>query len=325
MPRQPRLDIPGLLHHVIARGVDGCKIFREAWDRETFVTRLSALLLETDTDCFAWALLSNHFHLVLRPNREQLATVMRRLQTGHAVAFNRRHGRSGHLFQNRYKSVVCEEETYLLELVRYVHLNPLRAGLVSDLDRLAHYPWSGHAVLLGRRELPGQAVDEVLSRFGRTAGDARKAYQEFVAAGVAQGRRDDLVGGGLRRSLESIGPTKDRIDYDARVLGGSEFVGRLREQETLRDRLRPPVPLDQLPERVGRLYDLSKDDVCRKGRKPSVVRARAMLCYVAVRELGHPTSEVASLLNMTPSGVSIAIRREQPRIDRERVRQILEG
>ena len=126
MPRQPRLDLPGLLHHVIARGVDRCEIFRDDADRQAFLTRLSALLVETDTDCFAWALLSNHFHLVLRPNRERLAALMRRLQTGHAVTFNRRHMRSGHLFQNRYKSIVCEEEEYLLELVRYVHLNPFR-------------------------------------------------------------------------------------------------------------------------------------------------------------------------------------------------------
>ena len=113
MPRQARLDLPGLLQHVIVREIERRKIFLDDEDRKAFLTRLSGLLVESDTDCFAWALLSNHFHLVLRPNRERLASVMRRLQTGHAVRFNRRHKRAGHLFQNRYKSIVCEEEDYL--------------------------------------------------------------------------------------------------------------------------------------------------------------------------------------------------------------------
>jgi hypothetical protein len=92
---------------------------------------------------------------------------MRRLLTGYAVTFNRKHKRVGHLFQNRYKSIVCEEETYLLELVRYIHLNPVRAGMVKSVEELEDYPWSGHAVLLGKREMGGQVTEEVLQRFGR--------------------------------------------------------------------------------------------------------------------------------------------------------------
>ena len=127
----------------------------------------------------------------------------------------------------------------MLELVRYVHLNPLRARVVTDLPGLARYPWSGHAVLLGARELEGQAIEEVLGRFGRTVKEAREAYCEFVAAGISQGRRDELVGGGLQRSLKRIGPTEDRVNYDERVLGSSEFVSRIKEIEGLRDRLAP--------------------------------------------------------------------------------------
>jgi hypothetical protein len=229
------------------------------------------LLVESDTACFAWALLPNHFHLVLRPNRDRLATVMRRLQTGHAVSFNRRHKRSGHLFQNRYQSIVCEEEEDLLKLVRYVHLNPVRARLVLDLESLDRYPWSGHSVLMGRKELPGQAVDEVLGRFGHTVNKARKAYREFAAARVGQGRRDDLVGGGLRRSLKRIGPTRERVDYGERVLGGSEFVSQLRQEESLRERLPPAVSLAAVVDRVGAHCGLTAADVRRKSRAPSIV------------------------------------------------------
>jgi len=149
MPRQPRLDAPGLLQHVMARGIERRDIFKDDKDRNSFLDRLAIILEETQTQCYAWALIPNHFHILLRTGPSAsadasrcragptpLSKVMRRLMTGYAVTFNKRHKRSGHLFQNRYKSVVCEEDAYLLELIRYIHLNPLRARLVQDLKEL---------------------------------------------------------------------------------------------------------------------------------------------------------------------------------------------
>ncbi|RZB29795.1 MAG: hypothetical protein SRB1_02075 [Desulfobacteraceae bacterium Eth-SRB1] len=154
MPRQPRLDAPGVLQHVMARGIERRKIFWDDKDRSSFLERLAVILEETQTQCYAWALIPNHFHLLLRTGATPLSTVMRRLMTGYAVTFNIRHRRSGHLFQNRYKSVICEEEPYLLELIRYIHLNPLRAKLIEDLKALDKYPWTGHSAILGRRKNP---------------------------------------------------------------------------------------------------------------------------------------------------------------------------
>ena len=154
MPRQKRLDAPGQLQHVMARGIERRKIFLDDKDRESFLERLANILEETQTQCYAWALIPNHFHLLLRTGPTPLSKVMRRLMTGYAVTFNKRHKRAGHLFQNRYKSVVCEEDAYLLELIRYIHLNPLRAGLVKDLKELDKYPWTGHSAILGRRKNP---------------------------------------------------------------------------------------------------------------------------------------------------------------------------
>lgn len=134
------------------------------------------------------------------PASTPLALFMRRLPTGYAVSFNRRNKRSGHLFQNRYKSIVCEEEPYLLELVRYIHLNPLRARMVASLEELAHYPWSGHAVLLGNRQLVGQDTDVIFERFGKRVTMARQKYRQFVLDRIKTGQQDDLVGGGLKRS-----------------------------------------------------------------------------------------------------------------------------
>ncbi|HEX9879675.1 MAG TPA: transposase [Candidatus Binatia bacterium] len=133
MPRGPRLDAPGVLHHVMARGIARQVIFRDNRDRDDLVTRLRALASSGAFHVYAWALLPNHFHLLVRTAQRPLAKSMRSLLTGYAGSFNRRYRRSGHLFQNRYKSIVCEEEPYFLELVRYIHLNPLRVGVVRDL------------------------------------------------------------------------------------------------------------------------------------------------------------------------------------------------
>ena len=130
MPRKSRIDAPGALHHVIARGIERGQIFRNDGDRSHFLIRLGDILTETNTACYAWALIPNHFHLLLRTGNVTISTTMRRLLTGYANWFNRRHRRYGHLFQNRYKSILCQEDAYLLELVRYIHLNPLRAGIV---------------------------------------------------------------------------------------------------------------------------------------------------------------------------------------------------
>jgi len=140
MPRQPRLDAPGLLQHVMARGIERREIFKDDKDRNSFLQRFAIILEETQTQCYAWALIPNHFHLLVRIGPTPLSKVMRRLMTGYAVTFNKRHKRSGHLFQNRYKSVICEEDPYLLELIRYIHLNPLRACIVNDLKELDNIP-----------------------------------------------------------------------------------------------------------------------------------------------------------------------------------------
>jgi len=175
MPRQARLDAPGLLQHIMARGIERKEIFKDDQDRQSFLERLSVILEGTQTQCYAWALIPNHFHLLLRTGLTPLSKVMRRLMTGYAVTFNKRHKRSGHLFQNRYKSVVCEEDPYLLELIRYIHLNPLRAGMVKDLKELDKYPWTGHSAILSRRK---NSLIPVLEK-EVTSADKRIAFSQF--------------------------------------------------------------------------------------------------------------------------------------------------
>ena len=151
MPRKSRIDTPGALHHIMARGIEGGKIFRDNKDRDHFLERLENILKDTGTSCYAWALIPNHFHLLLRTGSTLLTTVMRRLLTGYAQWYNRRHKRQGHVFQNRYKSILCQEDKYFLELVRYIHLNPIRAKTVKDIEILGSYKYSGHSALMGTR------------------------------------------------------------------------------------------------------------------------------------------------------------------------------
>jgi len=136
------------------RGIERRNIFRDATDREEFLARVARLVPETQTACYAWVLMPNHVHLLLRTGAAPLPTLMRRLLTGYAVRFNRRHQRHGLLFQNRYKSVVCQEDVYFTELVRYIHLNPLRAGIVANVTELNRDPYGGHSALLGKMNRP---------------------------------------------------------------------------------------------------------------------------------------------------------------------------
>jgi len=321
MPRLARLDAPGVFHHIIIRGIERRKIFRDNRDRENFLERLGKLLLETRTGCFAWTFLPNHAHFLLRTGAVPLATLMRRLLTGYVVSFNRRHKRRGHLLQNRYKSIVCQEEPYLQELVRYIHLNPLRAGVVPDLASLNRYPYCGHSALMGERERPWQDVDYVLHAFGKRVWKARKEYFSYVEAGVEQGRRRDLVGGGLVRSLGGWAEAEklrlkgqDHIKSDERILGDSDFVdsvlGQAEEHCERQCALkRQGYDLEKVAERVGEIYGIKPAEVFARGRQPQRVSVRSLFCYWAVRELGNSLASLAIRLRISPAGVVYAVQR----------------
>jgi putative transposase len=233
MPRQSRLDSPGTLHRVIGRGIEGSKIFRDREHREDFLDRLGRLCEGKALSVYAWALLGTHFHLLIRSGNQSLSQSMRKLLTGYVVNFNRRHKRYGHLFQNRYKSILCEEDPYLLELTRYIHLNPLRARMVKDLRELRFYPWAGHSVIMGKQERGWQDVGAVLGYFGRRKKKAMAGYEEYVREGIEKGRRPELVGGGLRRSLGgwsevlSLRRRGEKTVSDERILGSGEFIEQL--------------------------------------------------------------------------------------------------
>src|SRR3990172_6350583 len=235
MPRQARLDVPDTLHHVIVRGIERRRIVADDQDRGAFLTRLGAAAAATGTVLYAWTLLPNHAHLLLRSGPRGLPPFMRRFLTGYAGDFNRRHKRHGHLFQNRYKSIVVEEDAYFRELVRYIHLNPFLAKLVRDLRDLDRYPWCGHAGLLGHQPSPWQDRAAVLAWFGQNEPAARRAYRGYLKEGLPQGRRPELVGGGLIRSLggwaevRAIRQRTAPVPADPPVPGSGAFLEQRRQ------------------------------------------------------------------------------------------------
>jgi len=320
MPRKSRVDAPEAIHHIISRGIERTKIFRDDSDRNSFLERLGGILKETKTPCLAWALMSSHFHLLLKTGQTPLATVMRRLLTGYAVTFNRRHRRYGHLFQNRYKSILCQEEPYLLELVRYIHLNPIRGRVVEDMEGLAKYPFSGHSSILGRVKRDWQDIKGVLQTFDERLGVARRQYRAFVQEGIALGRRPELTGGGLIRShggwaaVKAMRRAKEFQKSDERILGDGDFVEKVLAiaQECREPKchlLAQGIGLERVVERAAGLMGVEKSLIWLRGKERNRVSARSLICYWAVRHLGISLADLSRKSGLSLSGVSQSVKR----------------
>ena len=320
MPRRARLDAPGTLHHVMVRGIERGKIVDDDSDRENFISRLGKLAADTHTAIYAWALMGNHAHILLRSSTFSLSDFMRRFLTGYAIFYNRCHRRWGHLFQNRYKSIICEEDAYFKELVRYIHLNPLRAESVKTLAQLDRYCWCGHSVLMGKIENEWQDCEYVLKWFGQRQGEAKKAYRNYVQKGINDGRRPELVGGGLIRSLggwsvvKAMRRSMERELSDERILGSGEFVERiLKEAET---QIKYQLPEKEhhriIDEYIGKLCKnagISVKELRSASRRNEVSAVRADIAIGLVREHGVALAEVARRVGVTTSAISKIIKR----------------
>lgn len=185
MPRGARIDFPGAFHHVCARGIEKREIFRDDRDLVELRRRIHMNLERANASCLAWAFLSNHIHLLFHSDDGVLSRFMHRLLSGYSVYFNRRHDRAGHLFQNRFQSSLVQSGTYLLEVVRYIHLNPLRAGIVRTLGDLEKYPWSLHGEIIRSRGATWEKFPFLLDVFGRDGGElAIRSYLEFIGEGM---------------------------------------------------------------------------------------------------------------------------------------------
>ena len=270
--------------------------------------------------------MDNHFHLLARTGKLSLSDSMRKLLTGYVVNYNRRHKRYGHLFQNRYKSILCEDDPYLLELTRYIQLNPLRAGIVKDIDALRSYERCGHSAIIGVLHRPWQDRDTILAYFGKRRKGAIEKYEHFVRDGIEAGGRPELVGGGLIRSLGgwsqvlSLRRSGRKLFSDERILGSSDFVkAAIKDaEETQRATLRLNVTLSGLPSLAEKICEgegVDKADLCSEIRKRDVVKSRRIYCQLAVKRMGYSGADVARFLGITTSAVNrLAVSDELPEI-----------
>lgn len=320
MPRQARIDTPCALHHIMVRGIERKKIFKDNKDKDNFVERLSNIIKDTSTSCYAWSLLSNHVHLLLRTGDHPIATVMRRLLTGYAITFNRRYKRHGQLFQNRYKSILCQEDAYFIELIRYIHLNPLRVNIVKNYSSLGGYKYCGHGFIIGNKRNDWQDIDYVLGYFSKRRKIAQKQYKEYVSEGIEKGRRPELIGGGLIRSLGGWSEARKlrkgemRVKGDERILGDSQFVlETLQEAEESFERKYElkalGYDLNALGERVGEIFDTEPEEIYSTGKYKKLIKPRSVFCYWAVRELGLTATSIAKKIGLTQPGISKSVAR----------------
>jgi REP element-mobilizing transposase RayT len=290
-------------------------IFSDAADKKDFLRRLGDCPAASEAQCLAWAMMSNHYHLLIRAGSQPLSRLMGPLLGGFGGSYNRRHGRVGYVFQNCFKSILCEEDSYLLGVIRYIHLNPVRAKLVSNLQMLDHYPWTGHAGIVGKSRYSWHAADEVLRLFGETRRQARVAYRRFMQQGIDTPDTTHLSGGGLIRShggWESINRLRrEHVQSigDERILGSGRFVEQALaddelslERKTLRQQ--QGWTLDALVDRVCKAYGVDARDLEQKARANNLSIAKSLICYWGTEELGLTMLEIGLMMGMSQQAIS---------------------
>jgi putative transposase len=320
MPRQARLDVPGALHHIMVRGIDKTNIFRDDQDRGLFLERLCLNVGEGQNTVYAWVLMTNHVHILFKSGKDGISSVMRKQLTWYAQYFNRRHKRTGHLFENRYKSILCDEDNYLLALVRYIHLNPVRADIVKTIEELDRYPWSGHRTIIGKAKQPWMDIDSVLTQFGDTRRKTINEYRRFIREGAGQGQIKELTGGGLVRSrggwsqVMALRRRGQKEDFDQRILGAGEFVNHIlqeAEERHLRQlkHARIGKNITKIIEEECKLRGINPLELRGGGKRRVVSGTRAAIAVRGREELGLSAADIARHVGVSTSAITKAIER----------------
>jgi REP element-mobilizing transposase RayT len=302
----------------MVRGNNKATIFSDDQDRNKFLQRLGENITEAKCSVYAWVLMSNHVHILFKSGKKGISAVMRKLLTWYAVYYNRRHKRTGHLFENRYKSILCEEDRYLLALIRYIHLNPLRAGMVKTLEELEQYSWSGHSVVMGKNECHWMDTDYVLLQFNDTKRKSRNAYRKFVAEGIPLGRSAELTGGGLIRSkggwsnVVSARRKGQREEYDERILGSGDFVNEIfkeAEKKQMRQMKirRSGMTISNIIKEECARSKVSPTELQAGSRRKTVSDMRANIARRSLDELGLSMAEIARHLGVNTSSITRTI------------------
>lgn len=296
MARRPRVFGPQVLYHVIARGNHRQVTFRTPADYQAYLERLGRYLQTCQVRLWAYCLMPNHVHLLAETGTQPLSTFMQRLQQSYTQYFNRTHRKVGHLFQGRYKAIVCEKDRYLLGLIRYLHLNPVRAKLVKQPDA---YAYSGH-----RAYLTGQGTAVLDPAPGLAVFGGVAAYRQFVREGMGEGHQADYY-----------------EVTDQRFLGPARFVDEWQARIQKVPIMRPRQPLAQVLQAVAAGLGVDVAQLWSADRSWVVSRHRTQTAYLLIRRGGYRTSEVAAALHRDPATVSSMLTRWAARLSEESTTQ----
>ena len=294
MARKPRIHVPGGVYHVILRGNSRQDIFFTDPDRDYFYH-----LLEEGTDRFgyrihAFCLMTNHVHLLIQVGETPLSKIVHNLTSRYSRLFNKLRGRSGHLFQQRYKAVLVDTDAYLLELARYIHLNPIRSKLVSDPCR---YRWSSYPAYMGRTRYLWLTTEWILGMFGQDLGTARRGFEEFIFDGMGQGYRPDFHGKGIK---------------EERILGQDTFVSEV--LKGLKEHMEEPIPVNELIDRVCEYYEVESSSLKSRKRGKRISEARALLALLARDTPSLSLAELGKLIKRDIATLSRAALRLEKRM-----------
>jgi putative transposase len=284
MARKPRVHFPGALYHVMLRGNAGQEIFFEDADRYRFYLLLQEGVERYGHRIHAFCLMSNHIHLAIQVGDIALSRIMQNIGFRYTRWINWRLNSSGHLFQGRFKAVLVDADSYLVELTRYIHLNPVRAGMVHAPEE---YPWSGHRAYLGTEIIPWLTTDWVLAQFGKNVARARLEYRKFVELGKEDGYRQEFHGG--------------RAD-DSRILGDDSFTDRVLAQAD--EKPKHKIRLEEIIACVCREYAIDEKDLATPGKYRSLSEARGMAAWLiletgcgTIAQLGKQTGRDVTTLS----------------------------
>jgi len=298
--RKPRVHYPGALYHVISRGNQRQTIFRADADRRRYLELLNHYRAHYQFQLRAYVLMSNHVHLLMEVGKHPLAKIMQGLQQSYTLYFNRKYKLVGHLFQGRYKDILCDRDCYLLELVRYIHLNPVRSKIVTDP---VDYTWSSHRDYLNSGTVKGAArvqSEWILNQFAPNLAQARRKYEEFVLDGIGAGHRDEF--------------------YDVkeqRFLGDDQFVEKINRSLDLDPRLTIRVDLSAIETAVSRRYKYPVELLHSRTKEHRGSFARAVVAYLG-QELGTVRlNEAAARYGRDQVSLSLGIKRLREKLAQE--------
>jgi putative transposase len=284
MARKPRVEFDGALYHVIVRGNHRRDIFRDETDRITYLERVEHYRRRYDCIVYAYVLMSNHVHLLIETGAVGLSKIMQGIQFSYTQRYNRRYHAVGHLFQGRYKAILCDRDAYLLELVRYIHLNPARMKHPQDPWK---YRWSSHRGYVGEGSPVKLQANAVLKQFASNMSTARRGYLGFMKEGLHQGHLD--------RFYETV---------EQRFLGDERFVAQVEKKKKEPEPAKIRVKLSRLVEGVAAVYGIEAERLFGTERKRSWVAPRSLLVYAAREWCGIKAKVLAEQLNRDASMIS---------------------